>query len=104
MNVVAAVAAAIAVLRSAVSGPWKFTERFLSESPNSNYDSSVVDPAHRSSSSSPLFGREWSEWESRHGRRVGIATWAECLEVERCGDAAEIQLEVRVPSSYFGCD
>jgi hypothetical protein len=23
--------------------------------------------------------------EPRHGRRVGITTWAECLAVERCG-------------------
>jgi hypothetical protein len=29
--------------------------------------------------------REWSEWDERHGRWVGITTWEECLAVERCG-------------------
>ena len=28
---------------------------------------------------------EWNEWDERHGRWVGITTWAECLAVERCG-------------------
>ena len=27
----------------------------------------------------------WSDWGERHGRWVGITTWAECLAVERCG-------------------
>jgi len=28
---------------------------------------------------------EWNDWGERHGRWVGITTWAECLAVERCG-------------------
>src|SRR5437879_713733 len=46
-------------------------------------------------SSSPLLGREWSGWESRHGR------CSREVAVERCGDAAEIHREVRVTLYYF---
>src|SRR5437660_12699856 len=32
---------------------------------------------------------QWSERGERHGRRVGIATWAECLAVERSGSCRD---------------
>ena len=31
------------------------------------------------------FGAEWSEWDERHGRWVGIATREECLAVSETG-------------------
>src|SRR6266567_5480828 len=32
---------------------------------------------------------EWSERAERHGRWVGITTWAECLAVERSGSCRD---------------
>jgi hypothetical protein len=32
---------------------------------------------------------EWSYWDERHGRWVGLATWEECLAVERCGSSQD---------------
>jgi hypothetical protein len=38
--------------------------------------------------------KEWSGWEPRHGRWVGITTWAECLAVERSGRCRHTSLLV----------
>jgi hypothetical protein len=41
---------------------------------------------------------EWSERDERHGRWVGITTWAECLAVERsgsCRDTRRVAPEIK---------
>jgi hypothetical protein len=44
---------------------------------------------------------EWSEWDERHGRRVGITTWEECLAVERCRSSRDTNGQIRPNESLM---